>query len=163
MAKKPKYTNLVFVQHKGNPKIYLFQAPLDQDIQQGDLLLAETSQGLKDDVHAEAPNIIMASKLARHVARCFGAGWPLARIVGKVERKHETIVLNEVVPFPGCEKIVEKEVREAAEKQDGIDKDGLLAAKDEEILKLQKQVEWYSQYDGFLFAHGLLEEVKDDE
>lgn len=103
----PKYVNLVFARHKGNPKVYLFQAPLGEEILECDRLLANTSKGVKNDIIANSRNVILYHKDARIVARNFGAGWPLAMVVGHMRESVQIIKKDEAKLFPGYEKLGE--------------------------------------------------------
>lgn len=78
-----KYVELVFVRHNEYPqKNYLFQAPAWSGLKKGDLVMCETSKGLKQGKVVAADDFVVDSKDFNTWVDIANAKLPLAKIAG---------------------------------------------------------------------------------
>ena len=79
-----KYRNLVYIKHpEENRRSFLYELPLDADINGGEKLLVSDKRGEHVGV-ATSPNFYASDKMTKMLCECNGGYFPPAKVVGKV-------------------------------------------------------------------------------
>lgn len=80
-------TKLVLVRHKAEGRCYLFEAPIDAQVLEGDTVICKLKTGEITYGIAEAVTIVpICSTEFRFILKSNNAVLPLSRVIGKYER-----------------------------------------------------------------------------
>lgn len=103
-----KYRNLVYIKHpEENRRSFLYELPLDADINGGEKLLVRDKRGEHIGV-ATSPNFYATDELTKTLCEANGGYFPPARVIGVVDtitvtqeivRKYEEVDAKEEFPW----------------------------------------------------------------
>lgn len=91
------YYNLVFANHEGNSKSYLFQAPLQINLRVSEKVFVDTVSG-RVPANCVSDSFIVDGHTAQQIIAGSGAYLPLKKVVGRAKERYEC---EEFIPPEG--------------------------------------------------------------